>query len=106
MPAGASWKALKARAVADQNLGREPAAERIADQMDIVEPGLLDEVEIEHRQVRHRGDPRRVVGAAETGVLGHQQFVTLGQRVEKRQPLRHAAGAVQEPWGRSRRDAT
>ena len=89
-------EAAEARAVADQDLGGEPAAERVADQMDPVEPRLLDEVEIEHRKVRHRADPRRIVGAAEAGMLGHQQLVALGQRIEERQPLRHAARAVQE----------
>ena len=66
-----------------------------------VEPGLLDEVEIEHREVGHRADPRRIVGAAEAGMLGHQHLVALGQRIEERQPLRHAAGAVQEQHRRA-----
>ena len=46
-------------------------------------------------------DPRRIVGAAEAGMLGHQHLVALGQRIEERQPLRHAAGAVQEQHGRA-----
>ena len=94
-------EAAEMRAVADQDLGREPAAERVADQMDAVEPRLLDEVEIEHRQVRHRADPRRIVGAAKTGMLRHEQLVMLGQPVEERQPLRHPARAVQKQHGRA-----
>ena len=89
-------EAPKAGAVADQDLGGEPAAERVADEMDPVEPHLLDEVEIEHRQVRYRMDPRRVVGAAKAGMLGHQHLVALRQRIEERQPLRHAARTMQE----------
>src|SRR6266704_1835656 len=64
--------------------------------MDAVEPGLLDEVEIEHREVRHRAYPRRIVGAAKPGMLRHQHLMALGQRIEERQPLRDAPRAVQE----------
>ena len=77
-------EAPEPRAVADQDLGGEPAAERIADQMDAVESRLLDEVEIEHREIRHRADPGRVVGAAKPGMLRHQQVVMLGQGIEER----------------------
>src|SRR5579872_2782673 len=64
--------------------------------MDTVEPGLLDQIEIEHRQVGHRGDPFGIVGAAKPGMLGDPDLVALGKRIEERQPLRHAARAVQE----------
>src|SRR6516162_1598147 len=89
-------KALKAGAVAYQDFGGKPAAERVADQMDSVETRLLDEVEIKHCQVRDRADPWRVVGTTKTGMLGHQQLVMLRQHLEERQPLRHAARTVQE----------
>jgi hypothetical protein len=46
--------------------------------MDLVEPGFLDQVEIEHREVGYRGNPRRVVGAAKAGMLGHQDLIALG----------------------------
>jgi hypothetical protein len=78
------------------DLGGEPAAERIADQVDPVEPRFFDEVEIEEREVRQRADSGRVVGTAEARMLRHQEFIALGERIEERQPLRHAAGAVQE----------
>ena len=34
-------------------------------------------------------------------MLGHQDLVVLGHRIEERQPLRHAAGAVQEQHRRA-----
>src|SRR6516164_2643165 len=41
-------------------------------------------------------DPRRVVGSAKAGMLGHQQLVALCQRIKEWQPLRHPPCAVQE----------
>jgi hypothetical protein len=46
-------EATEAGAVADQDFCGEPAAERVADDMDPVEPRLLEEVEIKHGKVRH-----------------------------------------------------
>ena len=34
-------------------------------------------------------------------MLGHQDLIALGQRLEERQPLRHAAGTVQEQHRRA-----
>ncbi len=34
-------------------------------------------------------------------MLGHQNLIALGQRIEERQPLRHPAGAVQEQHRRA-----
>src|SRR5437764_633769 len=65
-----------------------------------VEPRLFGQVEIEHGKVRHRADPRRIGGAAETGMLGHQQLVMFRQRIEERQPFRHLARTVQEQYSR------
>jgi hypothetical protein len=49
---------------------RDPGADRVANQVDAVEPGLIDEVEIKHREVGHRSDPWWIVGAPEAGMLG------------------------------------
>ena len=74
----------------------------MADQVEAVEPQLLDEVEIEHREIGDVADPRRIVRPAEAGMLGHEHLVSVGERIEERQPLRQAVGAVQEQHGRPR----
>src|SRR3974390_802481 len=43
----------KARAVTDQDFGSKPAAKRVADEVYPVEPHFLNQVEIEHREIRH-----------------------------------------------------
>jgi hypothetical protein len=64
--------------------------------MNTVEPSLLDEIQIKHRQVGHRLDPRGIIGTAEPRMLGNQDFVVIGERVEERQPLRDATSTMQE----------
>ena len=59
----------------------------------------LEEIEIEHRDVGHAADQRRIVRCAEAGMLRHDELVALGERVEEWQPLRTAVGAVEEQDG-------
>ena len=87
------------------SLGRKPAAERMADQMKPLEPQFLDEIEIEHREVADIADPRRIVRRAEARMLRHQHLEPVGDRIEERQPLRQAVGAVQEQHRRPFADA-
>ena len=55
--------------VAHRKLGRDPAAERDADQMDAVEIELVEEVEIEVGEVGDGVEPVRRVGGAEARML-------------------------------------
>ena len=84
------------RAVAHGELGRDPAAERMADQVHALDAQAVEHVEVIHRHVLHVADPGRVVGLAEAGMLGNEQLVFAGQSVEERKVARKPAGAVQE----------
>ena len=98
---GDERQALGAAPIANEDLGGDPAAERMADDVDVAQLERLEEIEIEHRHVGDVADQRRIVRGAEARMLGYQQLVLLGQRIEERQPLRIAVGAVQEEQRRA-----
>ena len=103
MPAAPiSVSVRKPARAAHRDFGRDPAAERIADQMEPVEAERLDEVEIEIGKVAELIEPVRRVGAAETRMLRHDHVVALRQRLHERQPdagaaARHAGTAAAAP---------
>ena len=102
MPAGPSSDSVLIREqLRDRGLRRGPAAERLADDMDLVRPELVEEIEVVHRQIADVAQPGRIVRRAEARVLGHEHLELLGQQIEHRQPDRQAVGAVQEQQRRA-----
>ena len=97
MPAAAtSVSEASRRGVAHRKLGRDPAAEREADQIDVVEIELIEEIEIEVGEVGDVVEPVRRVGGAEARMLGHDHVVARGEVRHVGQPASRAAGAVQD----------
>ena len=94
-------QAREPRGTAHRHLGRDPAAERGADQMHPIEAERLQQVEVEIGEVGDLVEPGRVVRLAETGMLRREDREALGQFVEKRHPAGMPAGAVQEDDRRS-----
>src|SRR5262249_4910982 len=82
--------------VAHRGLGRGPAAERMADDVDRRREACVEHVEIIHRQIRHLAKPMRIVGAAEARMLRNSHREVVREAFEEWQPGRPAAGAVQE----------
>ena len=102
MPAGADQgeRAKPARA-ANRDFGRDPAAERMADEMHLIEAERLDEVEIEIGEVGKLIEPVRRVGPAEAGMIRHDHVIALRQRRHERQPGAGPARAMQEQQRRA-----
>ena len=82
--------------VAHRELGRDPAAEREADQIDMVEIELVEKIEIEARQVLDVVEPGRRIGRAVARMLGHDHVVAGGELRHERQPPARAVAAVQD----------
>ena len=67
------------------------------DQVHLVEPEPVEEIEVVHGQVADVAHPGRIVGGAVARVLGHPITSHFcGEQLEERQPWRQAVGAVQE----------
>ena len=73
----------------------QPPSE-MADQIDVVEIELVEQVEIEVGEVGDGVEPVRRVGGAEARMLGHDHVVARGEVGHVGQPAAGAAGAVQE----------
>jgi hypothetical protein len=96
-PDGADEReACQPRGVANRKLGRDPAAERGADQMNAVELQRFDHVEVEVGKIARAIEPWRVVRAAEPRMFRRERVECPRQTVEKRQPADMPAGAVQK----------
>ena len=80
--------------VAHRDLGREPAAERIADQMRVLDFELIEDVEIEIGEVVNGIEPVRRIALAEPGMFRRDDVVFLRECLQERQPAR-AACAMQ-----------
>ena len=88
--------------VARRKLGCDPAAEREADQIDVLEVELIEEVEIEVGEIGDGVEPVRRVGGAEARMLGHDHVVPRGEVGHVGQPAAGAAGAMQHEQRASR----
>src|SRR5262249_38427523 len=84
------------RRVADGEVGGDPAAERAADEMDLVQVELVEKVEVEIGEIGNVVEPIRRVGRAETGMLGNDNVEFFRQSCHAGQPDTDAAAAVQE----------
>jgi hypothetical protein len=92
-------QATQALRRAHRHLERDPAAERLPDNMHAGEPELLDGIEIEIGDVGNVVDPGRHLGCAETGVVGDDHVEALRQGVQDGRPFRQPVGAVQvQEW--------
>jgi hypothetical protein len=80
----------------DGELGRQPAAERPADDVDALEPEAVEDLEVVVDEIVHRLDLGHVVGAAEPGVVGRHHREAAGQQPEEGVPRARAAGRVEE----------
>jgi len=87
------------RGIAHRQLGRDPAAERGADQMHPIEPQRLQQIEIEIGEIVDPIEPGRIIRLTEAGMLRGEHRETLRQLLEKRHPAGMAAGAVQKHQG-------
>src|SRR5262249_18534890 len=87
-----------ASGIAHGDLGRGPAAERMADEMDIRQIQLFDEVEIKIGEIADAHHPFGDLRAAEARMLGREDAMLFGEKLQERAPIR-AAGAVQEEHG-------
>jgi hypothetical protein len=87
---------LHAQRVAHCDLGGDPAAEGIADDVDAVGAEVIEKVEVVHRHVGDVPDGAGVVERAEPGMLGHEHVVMASELLEQRKPAGPAARAMQE----------
>src|SRR5499427_9851343 len=89
--------------VAYRRLRGDPAAERIPDEMDAGEVELLEEVEIEIRQIPDGIEPWRRIGGTEAGMLGSDNVELFRQPRHAREPDSHAAAAMkkEQRWPRT-----
>src|SRR5215471_3767498 len=83
-------------AVAHGEVGRDPAAERGSDEIDLAQAEFLDELEIEVGEIADVVEPLRRIGASEAGMLRYDHVEALRQCLEERQPHAGAACAVEE----------
>ena len=81
--------------VADRDLGRDPAAEAVPDEMNIAQVQRLHQVEIEERHVADAHHPVRDLPAPEARMLRRQHAVSAAELLEQRVP-RRTGDAVQE----------
>ena len=100
-----SQRAKPARAP-NGDFGRDPSAERMADEMHLIEAERVDEIEIEIGKVGKLVQPVRRIGPAEAGMIRHDHVVALRQRRHERQPdadpaARHAGTAAGRPCPRA-----
>ncbi len=86
----------EARTAAHRHLGRGPAAERLPDEMHLVDPKPVEEIEVVHGEVADVAHPGGIVRGAITGMLGDADIALFRQELEERQPLRQPVGAMQE----------
>ncbi len=82
--------------VAHRHLGRDPAAERIADDAHGIEAEMLQEVEVEVGEVGYVVEPRGRVGSAESRMLWHDHVIALGELLHERHPVCRPARAMKE----------
>src|SRR6476469_7637363 len=94
MPAGPSSDSVLMRE--QLRTAASAAAQRLADDLNLMRTPFVEEVEVVHRQIADVADEGRVIRQPETGMLGHEHLELLGQEIEKRQPDRQAVGAMQE----------
>jgi hypothetical protein len=80
---------------ADISVERNPATQRLADDVHAGEVERLDRVQIAVGQIGNVIDPGRGFGAAETGMIGHDHFATLRQGVEDDRPFPESVRTVQ-----------
>src|SRR5262249_22238527 len=82
--------------VAHRRLRGDPAAERTPDEMDTGEFELVEEVEIEIRQIPDGIQPWRRIGSTEAGMLGSDNVELSRQPRHAREPDSHAAAAMKK----------
>ena len=80
----------------DREPRREEAPERVARQPDLVEPELVEEVEVVQDVVLDVVDRRVVGGGAETRVDRHDQPAALGERQQRVEAGRGAAAVEKD----------
>ena len=83
----------QARRIANRDLGGGPAAERVADEMNIPEIERRQQIEIEEREIADAAEPGRQIPVAEARMLGRDHAPFGAQHLEQRIPV-EAAGAV------------
>ena len=81
---------------ADAHFERDPAAERRADEHDVLQPLLLDQVEVEIGQVMDGTEIFGPLGPAEPGVTRGEHSPAPRQPVQERAVLRKIVAPVQE----------
>ncbi len=84
------------RAGFDGDLGRDPGAERDADERHVLEPQLVHQVEIEIGEVVDRGEVLRLLGAAEARMGRRDDSRLGGKQVEHRGVGRDADAGMEE----------
>ena len=85
----------------DGELGRQPAAQRAADDVHALEAEAVEDVEVVVDEVVHRLDLGQVVGAAEARMVGRHHREAAGQEPEEGMPRAGAAGRVEEEQRRT-----
>ena len=93
---GDQGEGLNARGRPNRDFQRQPAAQRIADQMNLVLAERVEKIEIEIGEVAHPVEPVRRVRPAPSRMARHVNRIVLGQPVHIGHPALRAAGAVQE----------
>src|SRR2546423_4613984 len=76
------------RAIAHRQLGGDPAAEGVTDEMHALSVETVEHIEVVHGHVGDIADPPRVCRSAETGMLRSDDPVRAGELLEKRAPWR------------------
>ncbi len=87
--------------IAHRELGGDPAAQGASDQVDPAQVELVEELEIEIRQVGDGVEPFGRIGLAEAGMLGGDHVELLRQPRHAGKPNPHAASAMQEQHRRA-----
>ena len=85
----------------DGELGREPAAQRAADDVHALQAEAVEDVEVVVDEVVHRLDLGHVVGAAEARMVGRHHVEAAGEEPEEGVPRAGAAGRVEEEQRRT-----
>ena len=88
-------EAAQALRRAHRHFERDPAAQRLPDDVNAGQAEHLDGIEIAVGHVGNVIDPARRLGGAKTRVIGHNHIEPFRQRIEDRRPVREPIGAVQ-----------
>ena len=88
-------EAAQALRRAHRHFERDPAAQRLPDDVNAREAERLDGIEIAVGHIGNVIDPGRRLGGAKTRVIEHDHIEPLRQRVEDRRPVPEPIGAMQ-----------